>query len=171
MIVWEAKDDSSLLYTRSWKPKGPNKYEWMENLHGILHGNKWIIFHHILDCIRPIKEVGLTQTWGPWQSIELPLAPRIIILPWLRPKPKNMLQSLSMVHFHFKLSMRAHQLHHNTTFGWFLEALRFSWPWLLVHVQRNPDIETTECDQLASIKSMKFLSNWAWMSWAMLLGK
>ena len=57
------------LYTRAWGPKGPRKFEWIKNLHGVLHGIQWIMFHVLQDLHQAhLKEVDLTQTERPWHS-------------------------------------------------------------------------------------------------------
>ena len=45
MIGQGVIDDLSSIYSRPWRPKGPKKIQWIENLCGVLHGNKWILFH------------------------------------------------------------------------------------------------------------------------------
>ena len=41
----------------------PRKFEWMENLHGILHHIQWIMFHSLTGFASShLKEMGLTQT-------------------------------------------------------------------------------------------------------------
>jgi hypothetical protein len=63
------------------------KFAWMKNLHGILHGYKWIMFHGLLGiALGPSKKMGLTQKQGLQASknIKLLLALRNIILLWWR---------------------------------------------------------------------------------------
>lgn len=43
----------------AWRLKGPRKIEWMENLHGVLHGMIESCFHGMLDCVN-------TKPGGPW---------------------------------------------------------------------------------------------------------
>lgn len=39
--------------------KGPKKFKWMENIHGVLHDIKWIKFHGLLDiALGPSKRGG-----------------------------------------------------------------------------------------------------------------
>ena len=48
----ESGDGPSSLHTRSQGPKGPKTFKWMKkNLQGILHGNKWIVFHGLPDTV------------------------------------------------------------------------------------------------------------------------
>jgi hypothetical protein len=67
-----------------------------------------------------------------------------ILLSCWEPKPKNVSQSLNMVHFHFTLSLSAHRLRdwililHGKAFGWFSKAFIFSCSWLLVCVESDP---------------------------------
>ena len=56
------------------------------------------------------EKVGLTQNFVIVAFTKLPLAPMNIILPWWGYELKFVLQSLNMVHFHFKLNLRPHQL-------------------------------------------------------------
>lgn len=52
---------------RNWKLKLEEQkgFEWMKNLHGALHGNKWILFHDIPNfTLDPSNEVGLMQNRG-----------------------------------------------------------------------------------------------------------
>ena len=51
VIGWEACEGLSSLYTRSWGPRRPKKFEWMKILRDILHGTKWIVFHGLLNNV------------------------------------------------------------------------------------------------------------------------
>ena len=43
--------------------KGPRKFEWMKNLHDVLYGMQWIMFHGLMDLLQAhLIEVGLAQT-------------------------------------------------------------------------------------------------------------
>ena len=76
----------------------------MGNLHGVLRGNTWIMFHNLL-----VIALGSPKSW--WFNAALPLALlNITLQSWPGPKQEHMLWSLNMVHFHFTLNLRAHQL-------------------------------------------------------------
>ena len=50
-----------------------------ENLHGILHGTKWIMFHSPLGiALHPSKRDGSNAKPGEVEASKLPLAPRHI---------------------------------------------------------------------------------------------
>ena len=80
-------DGSGSLRTRLWRPRGPEIFEWMRNLRGVLHGTKWIAYMslHVLLSIA----LGLSKrVWfnvknqGPWRYIRLSRASRNIISSW-----------------------------------------------------------------------------------------
>ena len=62
-VVENAETRYISLYTRAWGLKELRKIEWMQNLHGVLHGMQWIIFFTVdqFFCEDHLKEVGLTQ--------------------------------------------------------------------------------------------------------------
>ena len=70
------------------------KNEEMKNFHGVMQvDNVW----------------GIVRTMtkrGPCKSIELPLVPKKIMLPWWGPELENILRSPNMVRFHFTLSLK-----------------------------------------------------------------
>ena len=59
-VVENAEKFPTSLNTRASGPKGPRKFEWMLNLHGVLHGMHWIMFYGIPDFF--VKEVRLSQS-------------------------------------------------------------------------------------------------------------
>lgn len=38
-------------YSRLWRPEGWKKFEWITNLHGVLHDNEWIMLHGLRDVM------------------------------------------------------------------------------------------------------------------------
>ena len=62
---WKCWDDPPSLYSRAWGLNGPRKFDWIKELHGVLHGMQWIMFHGLLYfCVMPtLKRVG--SNWKP----------------------------------------------------------------------------------------------------------
>ena len=55
----EVGDGPSSLLTRLWRFEGPKKFEWMTNLHIVLHGNQCVIFDGLPDFVSsPSKRGG-----------------------------------------------------------------------------------------------------------------
>ena len=58
------------LYTRPNRPKGPSKLVWTKKnphgvLHGVLHDNKWIMFHSLpIIALGPSKRGGSNAKLG-----------------------------------------------------------------------------------------------------------
>ena len=86
--------------------------KWMKILHGILHGNKWMMFHGLLDVLCEVhqREVGLTQRNRGNQSN----CHWLVEMIWCHGEDlnPNLCGGLSTwFHFHFTLSLRAHHFH------------------------------------------------------------
>ena len=60
VIVQEAGDGPSSIYTSPeiWRFEGQKKFEWMKNLHDVLHDIKWIMFHDISNITLDLSKWG-----------------------------------------------------------------------------------------------------------------
>lgn len=118
VIDQEFGEGPSSFYTRPWGFEGPEEIWMDENLHDILHGTEWMIFHGLHGIVwDPLKRGRSRANWGAMVGNNLSLDIRVLDchdlgheLSTILGFPWCILWSLNMVHFHFTLSSRAHQI-------------------------------------------------------------
>ena len=133
MFGLKAKFGPTSFYTRSWRPKGPQKFAWMKKLYCILHGSKWIILHGLLDImLSPSKKGGSNAKLGAMIINPIAIGSLKYYSVMMGTYTWNCVQVLNMVHFHLMLSLKANQLqnwisnsHHMGLWTWLSRALIF----------------------------------------------